>query len=284
MSAVTMRQRVFEATSSKPLTSFEIYEPMVSTAIAASSLTVSILTRVLVGFNPLAIGFAALAALPGSIHGTKLYTDWIPKMLWTMPKGEMIRCLTGVPNVKLGLAGWKSDSVHSNHFDKNLADALVGLCRKYNLHSAADFECAGKGQYAEVLREAGIPADGFDFSPASVKNYKDLRLATLRELQSSKKYDLVTSFEAISKTLLGEEALFAAKLVNATKPGGKIAMSCAIPGQAGPNSNCYTNEEIIGIFERNGCKYNKEATNKLRRLANPTHPWLKSSIMVFDNI
>ncbi|HSX25744.1 MAG TPA: hypothetical protein VLE89_01895 [Chlamydiales bacterium] len=289
MTAVTMRQRAFESASSKPLTSSEIYGPMVSTSIAASSLVASILARTLVGFfNPWTIGFAALAALPGSIYGTRVYTDWIPKALWSMPKGEAIRCLTGVPNVKLGLKGWKNNSVHSNHFNENLADALVGLCRHYfrsSSVSVADFECGGRGQYPAVFREAGFQADGFDFSPASVNKYKDLQLATLSELQPAKKYDLVTSFEAISKTLPGEEEVFIKKLIHLTKSGGKIAMSCAIPGQAGPNSNCYTNKEIIAIFEReNRCKYNEEATLKLRRLANPMHLWLKSSILVFDKL
>lgn len=262
------------------LTRFEVYEPMVSTAIATISMGLSVFAKYYMNSNPYSMGFALLSAAPGAFHGSKLYTNWIPKLAWKFPKGEVTRALTNVPNVRLGLEGWQRDSTHSNHFDENLAEKLVVLCKQNDFKSSADFDCAGKGQLSERLNKAGIRAKGYDFSEASVKMFKNLKLATLssKPIEAS---ELVTSIEVMSKTLPGQEEKFVKNLVDATTPGGMIVASCAIPGQPGPNINCHTNEKIKQIFERNQCTYDEAATWDLRRSVNPMHYWLKNTILAF---
>lgn len=281
MAAITAQQRAYQATSDRPMNSPEINSRMVLTAMCASYFALSFICKFALNLEVLAFGFAVGAVTPLFFYGTKVYTDWIPKLAWKLPKGEIIRKLTNVPNIGLGLDGWRSNSTHSNHFDQNLADALVGMCNNDQLTTHADFECAGRGEYSQTLRSAGIESDAFDFSVASVN--RTVHLATLDE-QASREYDLVTSFEVVSKTLPGEEETFIKKLINSTKPNGVIAMSCAVPGQAGPNSNHHTNEEIIAIFKKYGCKHDDSASWKLRRSTNPMHPWLKHTIMVFKKL
>jgi hypothetical protein len=242
-------------------------------------------------YSPLAIGLSATGAtLPVLFHGPKVYTNWIPE-LYRLGKGEAIRRGTGVPDVKKGLEGWQEDSTHSTHFNDGLARGIVGLCQKEKFTKAADFDCGGQGQYAEALEKRGVVVHGYDFSLASTgsKDSRNLSVevkhTTLEADPSHKEqYELVTSLSDVtSKTLPGkkEEEQFCKKLIDATKSRGMIVTSCAIPGQPGPNSNCKTNKAIQDIFKKNGCTFLNKPTNRLRHLANPIHPWLMRSLMVF---
>ena len=274
MAVTTIQQKAYQETSDKPITTFEIVEPVIATGVAVGGIAITTLSLL---YGSIYLPWAALAAAPGFFHGPKLYSNWIPKLIWKMPKGEVIRAVTNIPNVKWGFLGWKENSTHSNHFDENLADALVGLCQKNKLSSHADFECGGKGEYTKVMLEEGIRSTSYDYSDYSVRAHKLHAITDNLE----QKYDLVTSFEVLSKTVPGQEEEFVKRLADRTNSSGMIAMSCALPGQAGPNSNTMTNQKVIDIFKKYGCTVDYSASTKLRRAANPMHMWLKGSIMVF---
>ncbi|HSX11436.1 MAG TPA: hypothetical protein VLF94_06970 [Chlamydiales bacterium] len=286
---VTSKQEAwYDSLSHKPPSLLEIHGPMISASTAVSSAALSFLAKVAVNSNPWCLTFAALAAAPGVVYGRQVYTDWIPTMVRDLAWGECVRKWKRVPDADRGIPGWQDDSTHSNHFDAKLADALVGLHHKKRFASYADFECGGRGLYPETFKKAGIagPVGGYDFSQASVLANKDLWLASLYDPQPrvDETYDLVTSFEAISKGLPEQVDAFIMKLIHATRKDGMLVMSCAHPGQAGPNCSWRKPEEIIAFCKQNGCRYNEAATMKLRRAAGPMHPWLKENILAFDKV
>lgn len=257
---------------------FHIYGPTIASTVTTLSVGLACIAKFAFNSNPWALGFTIAGALPGVYFGKKLYDDWIPGCL-RMARGEIVRKITGVPNPKLGLDGWQKDSTHSNHFDQELADALVAMCKKRQLTTSINFGCGGKGQYSRTLKNSGIDAEASDFSRGSESN--QISHTTLTQMESEKEYDLVTSFEVMSKTLPGQERDFVQKLINATKEGGVIAMSCAVPGQRGPNSNLLTNNEVRALFKEKGCTYDEDATIRLRKAVHGVHTWLNTNIMVF---
>ncbi len=289
--AITPQMKAYLMASPKPMPHFQVNEPMIATALSAAGIGWFLLSKLAAHTNYWTI---ALALLPAYKHGTKLFTRWLPDLVWRLPKGEATRIWTNNPDVSQGLPGWFWDARHSNHFSLELAEALVGLAQTRGANTHADFECAGDDRYARAMRNGGVDSQGYDFSFASVRAHANdiigdprdstrpdrrLKLATLGK-KTPMKYKMVTSFEALSKTLFGEEEAFVRQLVDATEPDGIIIMSCAAPGQAGPNSNCLSKDAVIGLFGKLGWGYNPGPTMKLRNAAG-MYPWLRRNILVF---
>ena len=279
MTTQTISRTSYPRISDKPLTEFEIEEPFVSTAVSVTSLALLVITAP-AAMPVLSIGLGGLTLLPVMRHGFQIYTGWIPECA-RMMKGEVIRYAIKRPNVMKGLLGWQGNCLHSSHFDQKMAEALVQMCKKNKWDSAVHFDCGGKGEYIEKLKQNEIDADGFDFSASSVRLNPTLQLTDLNASSSLKQYDLVFSFEVMSKTLPGEEAIFAQKLISAAKQGGVIVVSCALPDQSGPNSNPLSLQMVSDIFYQNGCTLDPSLSCKLRRVASPIHPWLRKNTLAF---
>lgn len=252
---------------------------MAATMVGSASGVAAAVFRFL-GYPKVATALATGAVLPVLRYGPKVYTRWLPQLV-KMGIGEARRALLEAPNIMQGLDRWQDPESNNSHFFcLALAKAVEGMSLENQLHTAVVFDCAGSGEYAEVLNQAGIATVSFDFSKGSES--ATTKFTAIGHTQAEK-YDLVFSpSDAMSKTKPGEELSFVMKLFDAAKPEGMIVVTCAVPDQPGSNSNPKTNAEVIALFTdpARKCTYDEQATMKLRNLID-LMPWVPYSLLVF---
>lgn len=217
------------------------------------------------------------AILPAAKYGYR-YPKWL-NQLAAMAAGEVKRHLLKTPDAAKGIQGWQQFSQHSHHVSPDFADAVIEMCQaKMISGSAAIYDLAGNGDYLPIFQKQFTKVTAYDFSRASAEGAVQHTTTTDREYQ----FELVFSpSDVMSKGTEIEQEQFVQKMVCAAALNGTIVVTCAVPGQPGPNCTPLSNEEAIAKFTTRGCEYDEEATMKLRRLADPMHSWLEHSILVF---
>jgi 2-polyprenyl-3-methyl-5-hydroxy-6-metoxy-1,4-benzoquinol methylase len=181
------------------------------------------------------------------------------------------------------LGFWETTDGTGHIHDLSLAEALASYLLITGHKTVVDFGC-GMGDYARAFKALNLTVEAFDGNP----NTEALTQGIGRVLDLSKPFYLKKKFDAVLSLEVGEhipaefEDLF---ITNITKHVRKtLIISWAIEGQGGSGHvNCRNNDYIIAtVFER-GFKYNKKATEELRKAATNAS-WFGYTLLVFNRV
>jgi 2-polyprenyl-3-methyl-5-hydroxy-6-metoxy-1,4-benzoquinol methylase len=178
---------------------------------------------------------------------------------------------------------WETTDGTGHVHDKHLSDALGSYLFVTGHKTVVDFGC-GLGDYAKAFKGFKLEVEAFDGNP----NTELLTGGIGSVLDLSKPFYLQKKFDAVMSLEVGEhipaefEALF---LDNICKHAIKtLIISWAIEGQGGDGHvNCKNNDYIIYEVEQRGFKYNKKASEELRK-ATTNASWFANTLMIFKKI
>ena len=181
------------------------------------------------------------------------------------------------------LGFWETTDGTGHIHDRNLADALASYLLITGHKTVVDFGC-GMGDYARAFKALNLTVEAFDGNP----NTEALTQGIGSVLDLSKPFYLKKKFDAVMSLEVGEhipaefEDLF---ITNITKHVRKtLIISWAIEGQGGSGHvNCRNNDYIIANICERGFKYNKKASEELRKAATNAS-WFSYTLMVFNKV
>jgi 2-polyprenyl-3-methyl-5-hydroxy-6-metoxy-1,4-benzoquinol methylase len=181
------------------------------------------------------------------------------------------------------LGFWETTDGTGHIHDQNLADALASYLLITAHKTVVDFGC-GMGDYARAFKASNLTVEAFDGNP----NTEALTEGIGSVLDLSKPFYLKKKFDAVLSLEVGEhipaefEVLF---LDNICKHVRKtLIISWAIEGQKGDGHvNCRNNDYIIKSVCERGFKYNKKATQELRKAATNAS-WFGYTLMIFNRV
>ena len=181
------------------------------------------------------------------------------------------------------LGFWETTDGTGHIHDPSLAEALASYLLITGHKTVVDFGC-GMGDYAKAFKALNLTVEAFDGNP----NTEVLTQGIGHVLDLSKTFYLQKKFDAVLSLEVGEhipaefEVLFLDNLCKHVRK--TLILSWAIVGQKGDGHvNCKNNDYIIASVCERGFKYNKKASEELRKAATNAS-WFGYTLMVFNKV
>ena len=181
------------------------------------------------------------------------------------------------------LGFWETTDGSGHVHDRSLSDALASYLLITGHKTVVDFGC-GLGDYAKDFKAVNLTVEAFDGNP----NTEALSNGIGRVLDLSKPFYLQKKFDAVMSLEVGEhipaefEVLFLDNICKHVKK--TLIISWAVEGQRGDGHvNCRNNDYIIKQVKERGFKYNKKASEELRKAATNAS-WFSNTLMVFNKV
>lgn len=174
---------------------------------------------------------------------------------------------------------WLNRSGKGHRFDDMLAGAIGMFFKTQKASTVLDLGC-GLGTYVQVLRRAGIRADGVDGNPHTAELSGGLcSVVDLTLQQDLGRYDWVLSLEVGEHIPAEFQEAFLDNVTHHAEKG--VILSWAIPGQGGRGHvNCRENGWVVSSMAVRGFLYNWDTSHLLRSFSSSC-PWFSHTLMVF---